>query len=70
MVDKIVAKHLSSSYEGEMYLHLRQRNGQKMFELEKSVREIISNNNLTVTQAKGFLEYMKFVIDGCSYLPK
>lgn len=32
--------------------------------------QLISEYNLSATAAKGFLEYMKLVIDGCSYIPK
>ena len=70
MNEKIVIEEVSKTYEGKMYLQFRQCNGQKMNPLEIAVRELIAENNLTATQAKGFLEFMKLIIDECSYLPK
>lgn len=70
MNEKIVIEEVSKTYEGKMYLQFRQCNGQKMKPLEIAVRDLIAENNLTATQAKGFLEFMKLIIDECSYLPK
>jgi hypothetical protein len=41
-----------------------------MNNLEKAVKELIAENDLTVTQAKGFLRYMRILIEECSCLPK
>lgn len=70
MTDSLIRKKMSATYEGETYLYIRQRDGQKMKNLEKAVKELIAENALTATQAKGFLEYMKIIVDGCSCLPK
>lgn len=61
---------MSATYEGETYLYIRQRDGQKMKNLEKAVKELIAENALTATQAKGFLRYMRILIEECSCLPK
>lgn len=61
---------LKKTYEGKVYIKYWQRNSQKISELEKNIKMMVSENNLTATVAKGFLEYMKLVIDGCSCLPK
>lgn len=66
----IFEEEVSKTYEGKMYLTFRQRNSQKARELEQTVKELISENNLTVTYAKGFLEYMRIIVDGCSHIPK
>nr|DAH23201.1 MAG TPA: arginine decarboxylase [Caudoviricetes sp.] len=70
MIDKFIEEEMSKTYEGMTYLRFRQCNSQEMAELEKAVKRLISKNNLTVTQAKGFLEYMKISIEGSSYLQK
>ena len=70
MTDSLISKRMSATYEGETYLFIRQRDGQKMRNLEEAVKELITENELTATQAKGFLEYMKIIVDGCSCLPK
>lgn len=49
---------------------MKKCNGQKMNNLEKAVKELIAENDLTVTQAKGFLRYMRILIEECSCLPK
>lgn len=49
---------------------LKKCNGRKMNNLEKAVKELIAENDLTVTQAKGFLRYMRILIEECSCLPK
>jgi hypothetical protein len=66
----LTADELEKTYEGKHYSYYRQCNGQQASELEKNVKMLIAENNLTATVSKGFLEYMKLVIDGCSYLPK
>ena len=70
MREELVNEQIAATYEGGTYLFIRQRDGQKMKNLEKAVKELIAENALTATQAKGFLEYMKIIVDGCSRLPK
>ena len=70
MREELVKEQIAATYEGGTYLFIRQRDGQKMKNLEKAVKELIAENDLTATQAKGFLEYMKIIVDGCSRLPK
>lgn len=70
MREELVNEQIAATYEGGTYLFIRQRDGQKMKNLEKAVKELIAENDLTATQAKGFLEYMKIIVDGCSCLPK
>lgn len=53
----------------EFYIH-RYRNGQKTDELAHGVKNLIAEHNLSVSEAKGFLEYMKMVIDSVAYLPQ
>lgn len=59
-----------SSYEGQMFLIYKNSHGTDISELTDKVKQLISEYNLSATAAKGFLEYMKLVIDGCSYIPK
>lgn len=40
---------------------------QDICDLTSSVKEAIEKSDLSVSEAKGFLEYMKIVIDCCSY---
>lgn len=51
------------------YIH-QHRNGQDIGKLVSDVKNLISEHNLPVSEAKGFLEYMKLVIDSNAYLPQ
>ena len=68
--EKLVNERIAATYEGKSYILLKKCNGQKMNNLEKAVKELIAENDLTVTQAKGFLRYMRILIEECSCLPK
>ena len=70
MREELVNEQIAATYEGGTYLFIRQRDGQKMKNLEKAVKELIAENDLPAPQAKGFLENMKIIVDGCSRLPK
>lgn len=58
-----------SSREGQRYLEFRRRNGQKADDLYKKVRDEIAECHLSVTEAKGFLDFMKLVVEESSYIP-
>ena len=58
-----------SSREGQRYLEFRRRNGQKADDLYKKVRDEIAECHLSVTEAKGFLDFMKLAVEEASYIP-
>lgn len=58
-----------SSREGQRYLEFRRRNGQKADDLYKKVKDEIAECHLSVTEAKGFLDFMKLVVEEASYIP-
>lgn len=58
-----------SSREGQRYLEFRRKNGQKADDLYKKVRDEIAGCHLSVTEAKGFLDFMKLVVEESSYIP-
>ena len=58
-----------SSREGQRYLEFRRRNGQKADDLYKKVKDEITECHLSVTEAKGFLDFMKLVVEEASYNP-
>lgn len=66
-VEEYLTQNLSS-YEGQKYLEFRRRNGQKADDLAFKVRNEIAESHLSVTEAKGFLEFMKLAIEGASYI--
>jgi hypothetical protein len=67
-VEKYLSEKLSS-HEGQKYLEFRRRNEQEADELYKKVKDEIAECHLSVTEAKGFLEFMKLVIEELSYIP-
>ena len=68
-LERALNERLSDINSVEFRIYKR-RNNQTTSEMETKVKEIISENGLTVSEAKGFLEYMKLVIDASSYLPR
>lgn len=58
-----------SSREGQRYLEFRRKNGQKADDLYKKVKDEIAECHLSVTEAKGFLDFMKLVVEEASYIP-
>ena len=68
LADDYVAERLSD-YDSKMYQLYRRKNGQKASDLVKKVKNEIAKCGLSATEAKGFLEYMKIVIDAQSHLP-
>lgn len=59
---EIIEKELSS-YEGRNFLLYQSRNGQVVAEMAHRTREMFAENNLSIAEAKGFLDYMKLVIE-------
>lgn len=56
-----------SDIDGHAFLSYRGReNGQEFNDLMKKVEDAIVEKNLSVSEAKGFLEYMKIVIESHS----
>lgn len=69
LLEKAIREKMLQDIDGTAFYIHRYRNGQKTDELAHSVKNLIAEHNLSVSEAKGFLEYMKIVIDGCSCLP-
>ena len=65
LADDYVAERLSD-YDSKIYQLYRHKNGQKASDLVEKVK---TECGLSATEAKGFLEYMKIVIDAQSHLP-
>lgn len=68
LADDYVAERLSD-YDSKIYQLYRHKNGQKASDLVEKVKNEIAECGLSATEAKGFLEYMKIVIDAQSHLP-
>lgn len=70
LLEKALIESLCKSVDGtKFYIH-RHRNGQDVDMLAKDVKKLIAEHNMSVSEAKGFLEYMKLVIDSKAYLPQ
>ena len=68
LADDYVSERLSD-YDSKIYQLYRRKNGQKASDLVEKVKNEIAECGLYATEAKGFLEYMKIVIDAQSHLP-
>lgn len=66
--DSYISERLSD-YDSKIFLLYHRRNGQKASDLVEKVKNEIANCGLSASEAKGFLEYMKIVIDAQSHLP-
>lgn len=62
MQNKLIKEKLLD-YEGKMFLCYQQRYGQAVIEMVKQTGEMFVKNNLSIAEAKGFLEYMKLIIE-------
>lgn len=69
-LEKAIRENMLQDVDGTAFYIHRHRNGQKTDELAHSVKNLIAEQGLSVSEAKGFLEYMKFVIDSTAYLPQ
>lgn len=67
-IQRNAIKEKLNSYEGQAFLSYYNRNGESVNELTQAVKAAISGQRLSVTVAKGFLEYMKLVIEDCSHI--
>ena len=59
-----------SDLDGTSFLIRLYSNGKAMNGLVDEVASAISKHDLTASEAKGFLEYMKIVIDSHSHIQK
>ena len=66
--DSYISERLSD-YDSKIFLLYHRRNGQKASNLVEKVKNEIADCGLSASEAKGFLEYMKIVIDAQSHHP-
>lgn len=66
-IENAVRDELTTTVDGSAFYEKLRKNGQAICDLTSSVKEAIEKSDLSVSEAKGFLEYMKIVIDCCSY---
>lgn len=69
LLETAIREHMCKDVDGANFYVNRYRNGQDTTNLIKDVKQIIHKYDLSASEAKGFLEYMKLVIDDCSYIP-
>ena len=69
LIEKAIREQLCKDVDGTNFYVHRYRSGQDTSNLTKEVKEIIRKYDLSTSEAKGFLEYMKIIIDCSSHLP-
>lgn len=62
-IEKAIREKMLQDIDGTNFYIRRHRNGQETGKLVSDVKNLIAESNLSVSEAKGFLEYMKIVID-------
>lgn len=68
LVERALKEHLCKDVDGAMFYLYLHRNGSKPHDLSQEVKQMIEKYGLSVSEAKGFCEYMKFAIEASSYL--
>lgn len=69
-IEKAIREKMLQDIDGTAFYIHRHRNRQKIDKLSCNIKNLIAENGLSVSEAKGFLEYMKLVIDSRTYLPQ
>lgn len=59
---------LGNDIDGANFMTFMRENGQECAEMAGEVKKILAEHNLSVSQIKGFLEYMKINVESYSYL--
>lgn len=59
---------LGNDIDGANFMTFMRENGQECAGMAKEVKKILAEHNLSVSQIKGFLEYMKINVESYSYL--
>lgn len=65
-----IQNEMTKTIEGSCFYVRFHRNGQDTGELIADTKALIAQHNLSVLEAKGFLDYMKLVIEDCSCIPQ
>lgn len=65
-----IRNEMTKTAEGICFYERLHCNGQDTSELIADTKALIAQHNLSVLEAKGFLDYMKLVIESCSCIPQ
>lgn len=68
LLEKAIREEMTKDVDGTSFYIRQSRGGQEINNLMQEVKESISKCGLSASEAKGFLEYMKLVIDSAAYL--
>lgn len=67
---KAIQNEMTKTIEGSCFYERLHCNGQDISKLIADTKALIAQHNLSVLEAKGFLDYMKLVIEDCSCIPQ
>lgn len=65
-----IRNEMAKTVEGIFFYERLHHNGQDISELIADTKALITQHNLSVLEAKGFLDYMKLFIEGSSCIPQ
>jgi hypothetical protein len=63
-----IKNEMTKTVEGICFYERLHRNRQDIGELISDMAALIAQHNLSVLEVKGFLDYMKIILDSSSYL--
>lgn len=66
---KAIQNEMTKTIEGSCFYEKLHYNGQDISELIADTKALIAQHNLSVLEAKGFLDYMKIIVSASSYIP-
>ncbi len=70
LLEKTIKEEMTKNFDGASFYIKWIWGEQEIRDLIKEVKESISKCGLSSSEAKGFLEYMKMVVDSESYIPR
>lgn len=68
IMEDAIKKYMGKNIDRIAFYRLFNRRGQSTNHLIGEVKKAIEDHGLSTSEAKGFLDYMKLVIDSSSYL--
>lgn len=68
LLKEAVEKKMMQDIDGVAFYIYQRRNGQDANRLVLDAKNLIVEHNLSVSEAKGFLEYMKVIVDSVGSL--
>ena len=70
LIENSIRLQICKDVDGTIFYSHMAGNRRDTDELVKEIKEVLKKHNLSASETKGFLEYMKIIVDVNSYLPQ